>query len=475
MTISVPDFSKARVLVVGDLMLDRYWSGPCSRISPEAPVPVVKVEQLEDRPGGAGNVALNIAGLGGRVHVVGLVGTDAAAESLSTQLSNANVTCDFVEVKGSSTITKLRTLAQNQQLLRLDFEDGFSGVSSEAIIEKVRSLIDNCDVLLLSDYGKGALTDSQSLIKLAMERGVPVAVDPKGGDFSRYCGAAVVTPNYSEFEAIVGRCANETEIEMRAQSLCVEHDIAALLVTRSEKGMSLFCRGEPAAHRPTNAREVYDVTGAGDTVIATLAGALAVGLPLEESMTLANFAAGVVVGKLGTATVNASELRQAARTHTPLRRGIVTESQLEELLQQARDAGERIVFTNGCFDILHAGHVAYLSRARELGDRLIVAVNDDASVRRLKGDERPINTVDLRMAVLSGLEAVDWVLPFSEDTPARLIDRITPDVLVKGGDWAPKDIVGYETVTANGGEVLSLEFLDGCSTTEIINAIRKSR
>ncbi len=473
MSVAIPAYPGARVLVVGDLMLDRYWSGPCSRISPEAPVPVVRVDELEDRPGGAGNVALNIASLGARARLMGVVGADEAGAALGRQLASAGVDCDFIEAAGSATITKLRALAQNQQLLRLDFEDGFAGFDPALLAERVASALDEADVLLLSDYGKGALRDVQGLIALARERGVPVLVDPKGSDFSRYRGATLITPNFGEFEAVVGSCTDEQDVARRAEALRRGLDLQALLVTRSEKGMSLFRAGDEPLHQPTHAREVYDVTGAGDTVIATLAASLAAGTGLAEAMQLANLAAGVVVGKLGTATLSADELRRASLAHAPLRRGVSDEEALAALLEQARAAGERIVMTNGCFDILHAGHVAYLSQARALGDRLIVAVNDDASVRRLKGAERPVNRVAMRMAVLAGLESVDWVLPFAEDTPARLIERLLPDVLVKGGDYRPQDIAGGDAVTANGGEVRVLAFIDGCSTSAIIDAIRK--
>lgn len=475
MTIQIPKFARARVLVVGDVMLDRYWSGPCLRISPEAPVPVVKVQQQQDRPGGAANVALNIARLGGQVHLIGLVGADEAANSLQCQLADVGVTCDFVVLENASTITKLRALAHNQQLLRLDFEDGFTAFSPAMLKEKVAQAINHCDVLVLSDYGKGALREVQALIALAHRLGVKVIVDPKGRDFARYRGASVITPNFSEFTAVVGDCSDEKDIAYRAQSLCQQLELAALLVTRSDKGMSLFRQNQDALHQPTHAREIYDVTGAGDTVIATLAAVLAAGMDLEQAVLLANCAAGVVVGKLGTATLSAVELRAATLAYQPLDRGVVSEETLHTLVQQAREAGERMVMTNGCFDILHPGHVAYLARARELGARLIVAVNDDDSVRRLKGPERPVNSVEQRMAVLSGLESVDWVLSYPEDTPARLIQYLLPDVLVKGGDWPVEHIVGHDTVIANGGEARSLAFLDGCSTSEIINTIQKLR
>jgi D-beta-D-heptose 7-phosphate kinase/D-beta-D-heptose 1-phosphate adenosyltransferase len=473
MTMTLPDFSRARVLVVGDLMLDRYWTGPCSRISPEAPVPVVRVDRSEDRPGGAGNVALNVATLGASARLMGVVGDDANADLLEQRLSESGVKCEFVRVPGNATITKLRALSQNQQLLRLDFEDGFPDFVPAELTEQVAAALGETDVLLLSDYGKGALREVAALVMLARERGIPVVVDPKGIDFAKYRGATLLTPNFSEFEAVVGHCADEPDVEQRAEALRRGLDLAALLVTRSEKGMSLFRRGEEALHQPTRAREVFDVTGAGDTVIATLAASLGAGCELPEAMMLANLAAGVVVAKVGTATVTEAELGRAMLKHLPLQRGVIEESALLALIEQARHGGERIVMTNGCFDILHAGHVAYLAEARALGDRLIVAVNDDASVGRLKGPSRPVNALGQRMAVLAALESVDWVVPFGEDTPARLIEALLPDVLVKGGDYKPEDIAGGAAVIDNGGEVRVLEFIDGQSTTRIIESIRK--
>ncbi|MCL2896431.1 bifunctional D-glycero-beta-D-manno-heptose-7-phosphate kinase/D-glycero-beta-D-manno-heptose 1-phosphate adenylyltransferase HldE [Brenneria tiliae] len=475
MKVTLPDFRRAGVLVVGDVMLDRYWYGPTSRISPEAPVPVVKVDTIEERPGGAANVAMNIASLGAGSRLVGLTGIDDAARALSSKLGEVNVKCDFVSVPTHPTITKLRVLSRNQQLIRLDFEEGFGGVDPQPMIERIQQALPNIGALVLSDYAKGALVHVQTMIQTAKAAGVPVLIDPKGTDFSRYRGATLLTPNLSEFEAVAGRCKNEDELVSRGMQLVADYQLSALLITRSEQGMTLLQPGKAPLHLPTQAQEVYDVTGAGDTVIGVLAAALAAGNSLEEACFLANAAAGVVVGKLGTSTVSPIELENAIRGRAETGFGVMSEAQLKEAVAQARQRGEKIVMTNGCFDILHAGHVSYLANARKLGDRLIVAVNSDASTKRLKGPTRPVNPLPQRMIVLGALEAVDWVVPFEEDTPQRLIAEVLPDVLVKGGDYQPHEIAGSEEVWANGGEVRVLNFEDGCSTTNIINAIKAGK
>ncbi|BET98282.1 bifunctional D-glycero-beta-D-manno-heptose-7-phosphate kinase/D-glycero-beta-D-manno-heptose 1-phosphate adenylyltransferase HldE [Xenorhabdus taiwanensis] len=472
MKVTLPDFHRAGVLVVGDVMLDRYWYGPTSRISPEAPVPVVKVETIEERPGGAANVAMNIASLGANSRLVGLTGIDDAARALSEKLSSVKVRCDFVSVPTHPTITKLRVLSRNQQLLRLDFEEGFQNVDAQPLLEKIQQSLPHIGALVLSDYAKGALSQIQAMIKLANEANVPVLIDPKGSDFSRYRGATLLTPNMSEFEAVVGHCQDDDDLVQKGTKLVQDLALQALLITRSERGMSLLRVGQPPLHLPTQAQEVFDVTGAGDTVIGVLATALAAGKPLNEACYLANAAAGVVVGKLGTSTVSPVELENAVRGRAETGFGLMSEAKLTEAVAQARQRGERIVMTNGCFDILHAGHVSYLSNARKLGDRLIVAVNSDASTKRLKGETRPVNPLEQRMTVLSALESVDWVVAFEEDTPQRLIADILPDILVKGGDYKPEEIAGSEEVWAAGGEVKVLNFEDGISTTNIIKTIK---
>ena len=473
MKIHIPPFDQARVLVVGDVMLDRYWHGATSRISPEAPVPVVHVGQTEERAGGAANVALNIVALGAQTHLLGVTGDDEPAGSLETLLSGAGIDCRFQKILDTPTVTKLRVISRHQQLIRLDFEDGFEAIDGPALMESYRQGLDHSDVVVLSDYGKGTLADIESLISLARAAGKPVLVDPKALDFSRYKGATLITPNMAEFELVAGACASEQELIEKGSRLLEQHDLDALLITRGEHGMTLLRRGAPEFHLPTQAREVFDVTGAGDTVISVLAAALAAGEKLPAATALANLAAGIVVGKLGTASVSVPELRRTMQHGQDAGFGEMNAEQLQIAVEDARSHGERIVMTNGCFDILHAGHVAYLAEARRLGDRLIVAVNDDESVKRLKGAGRPVNPLDRRMTVLAALESVDWVVPFSEDTPEQLICKIGPDLLVKGGDYRPEDIAGYDCVKRRGGDVIVLGFEDGCSTSRIIDAIRQ--
>ena len=468
----LPNYSDSGVLIIGDVMLDRYWYGPTGRISPEAPVPVVKVENNEERPGGAANVAMNIASLGGHAHIVGLTGMDEPAKVLNETLSALNVECDFVSLPNYPTITKLRVLSRGQQLIRLDFEEQFENVDAELILQRMERALPKVKSVVLSDYAKGALEHVQQFIQKARAVNVPVFIDPKGADFARYRGATLLTPNMAEFEHVVGKVKSDQELEEKGLALIEEFDFEALLVTRSEHGMTLLRRGQAPFHLPTQAQEVYDVTGAGDTVISVLAASVAAGKPLDEACALANAAAGVVVGKLGTSTVSTIELAEAVHGSQDTDFGVISESALMQAVKNAQAKGEKVVMTNGCFDILHAGHVSYLNHAAELGDRLIVAVNTDESVKRLKGPGRPVNPTDRRMAVLAGLGAVDWVVPFSEDTPQRLIGEVLPDLLVKGGDYQPEEIAGGKEVIANGGKVKVLNFEDGCSTTEIIDAIK---
>ena len=476
MRITLPEYEKAQVLVVGDVMLDRYWHGPTARISPEAPVPVVKVEEIEERPGGAANVALNVAALGANAHLIGLVGKDEAATALKNSLKSVQVSTDFVILDNFPTITKLRVLSRHQQLLRLDFEEGFHDVDSTPILKKMEAgLVTKNSVVILSDYAKGSLSDVQKMIQLAKKQNVKVLIDPKGSDFEKYRGATLLTPNLSEFEAVVGYCKDEQQLVERALQVVKDFDLGALLVTRSEHGMTLVREGVEPFHLPTQAQEVYDVTGAGDTVISVLATSLAAGSSFEDACTLANAGAGVVVGKIGTSAVNTIELANAVYSQQKIGFGTLSEEQLKVAVQLAQYRGEKVVMTNGCFDILHAGHVSYLNTAREQGERLIVAVNSDQSVRGLKGAGRPVNPVDRRMAVLAGLGAVDWVIEFTEDTPQRLIANILPDMLVKGGDYKIEEIAGGKEVMDNGGEVRVLQFEEGCSTTSIINTIRNEK
>ena len=472
MEIILPDFNNAKILVVGDVMLDRYWTGDSSRISPEAPVPIVKVGNVEDRPGGAANVALNLAALGANAKLLGLTGKDEAAQALCGKMNAVDVSCDFLQLDNYPTITKLRVLSRGQQVIRLDFEEAIDAVDTQPLVAKTIANLADYSVMIVSDYNKGALVEVQQMIQAAKQQGVKVFVDPKGCDFEKYRGATLLTPNLSEFEAVVGHCKSEEDLVEKGRKLIAEHDLEALLVTRSEKGMTLIRAGEEEFHLPALAQEVYDVTGAGDTVISVLAAAVSAGSSLEQACALANAGASVVVAKIGTSTVSPIELANSVYGSHESGFGVLTEEQLKIAVKSAQLRGEEIVMTNGCFDILHAGHVSYLNSTRKLGQRLIVAVNSDASVRGLKGSGRPVNICDRRMTVLAALGAVDWVVEFTEETPERLITALLPDVLVKGGDYKVEEIAGHKQVLANGGKVNILQFEDGCSTTAIINAIK---
>ena len=473
MKLEMPAFQEARLLVIGDVMLDRYWHGAASRVSPEAPVAVVRVGNREDRPGGAGNVALNIAALGSATRLIGIVGEDETGSELHSRLSAAGVYCDFIKSDDKPTITKLRVISQHQQLIRLDFEQPFEPADIHGLLEKAKALIDDTQVLVLSDYDKGALQEIQQLIELGRSHGIPIIVDPKGSNFEKYRGATLITPNLTEFEEVVGHCQNEEELVNKGLRLVSDLDLEAMLITRGEHGMTLIRPDSPELHLPARAQEVFDVTGAGDTVIGVLAAAMAAGDNLADATALANLSAGLVVGKLGTAAISGPELRRAILAEQNSGRGVMTSEQLLFAVQDAKAHGEKIVFTNGCFDIIHAGHVGYLAEAKGFGDRLIVAINNDESVRRVKGPGRPINPVERRMAVLAGLEAVDWVVNFSEDTPEKLLQKLQPEVLVKGGDYTLDQVVGGEFVQSYGGIVKALEFLDNCSTSAIVEKMKE--
>jgi D-beta-D-heptose 7-phosphate kinase/D-beta-D-heptose 1-phosphate adenosyltransferase len=473
MSIQIPDFKGLKALVAGDVMLDRYWHGDTARISPEAPVPIVRVDSREERPGGAGNVAVNLAALGIETRLLGLCGEDDAAHALCALLETAGVAAHLLAVPGLPTITKLRVMSRHQQLLRLDFEQLFPDQAAARLAESFAAHLEGVDVVVLSDYGKGTLGQVQTLIGAARAARIPVLVDPKGTDFNRYRGASALTPNLGEFLAVAGPCPAPADLAQAGNAWCRKLALDRLVITRSEQGISLFDAVTSHVHLPAQAREVFDVTGAGDTVIAVLAAARARGLEWPAAAALANVAASWVVGKLGTVAISAVELRQAVGEANGESHGVMDEPALLAAVTRARAAGKRVVMTNGCFDVLHPGHIRYLRQARALGDRLIVAVNDDASVRRLKGADRPVNALADRMALLAALDGVDWVVPFGEDTPERLIGAVVPDVLVKGGDYTVQQIAGAGCVQAAGGEVRVLPFVAGYSTTSLLDRVRK--
>ncbi|MBA2654532.1 MAG: bifunctional D-glycero-beta-D-manno-heptose-7-phosphate kinase/D-glycero-beta-D-manno-heptose 1-phosphate adenylyltransferase HldE [Gammaproteobacteria bacterium] len=474
MTIKIPKYEDITILVVGDIMLDRYWHGATNRISPEAPVPVVHVQNIEERPGGAANVALNLKSLGCKVKLLGIIGNDSAGNSLEVALSNAGIDCHLQRVPELPTITKLRVIGRNQQLIRLDFEQEFHYVEKDSLNKAFQGFLAEVDAVIFSDYGKGTLVAVANMIQAARRAKKFIFVDPKSTDFTCYQNATLITPNLKEFQQVVGHCHSEAEIVKKAQLLINQHNLEGLLVTRGEDGMSLILKDALPVHLRAHAREVYDVSGAGDTVISVLAASIASGCDFETSSILANLAAGIVVKKLGVATVSIPELRRTLQRKHGSDSGILHEDDLIIAIEDARAHGEKIVMTNGCFDVLHAGHITYLEEARSLGNRLIVAINDDNSVKQLKGNNRPINTLQDRMILISALRCVDWVVSFSEDTPERLITRVLPDILVKGGDYSIPDIAGSKQVLENGGEVKILSFVEGYSSTATIKRMEES-
>jgi D-beta-D-heptose 7-phosphate kinase/D-beta-D-heptose 1-phosphate adenosyltransferase len=414
---------------------------------------------------------LNIAKLGGQVTLLGVVGADAEGETLKTILEAHGVSCDFVNEAAIRTICKLRIMAQHQQLIRVDFEEPSLHFDHAALLTRLKAHLPEHDVIVFSDYGKGTLADVADYIQLAKHQGLTTLVDPKGVDYQRYSHADILTPNLSELHAVVGVCYDEAALLAKARHLLQQHQIPTLLLTRGEAGMTLI-QAEQAHSLPAQAKDVFDVTGAGDTVIAVMALSIAIQKPLTEAMYLANLAAGIVVGKLGTSTVSMMELTRAMHGARDSAFGVMSEDDMVHLIASAKANNERVIMTNGCFDLLHAGHVTYLQQARALGDRLIVAVNSDDSVKRLKGESRPINGLQERMTVLSALACVDWVVAFEEDTPERLYCRLLPDVIVKGGDYTTDQVAGAECVIKAGGEVRILSFVDGQSTTRMINKAR---
>ncbi len=476
---NLPSLQDVHLVVVGDLMLDRYWFGEATRVSQEAPVPVVDVAHIEDRPGGAANVALNVVSMGASCTLIGAVGDDEAGRALEATLTAAGVNCDFLTVPDWPTVLKLRVVSQKQQLLRTDFESPLAAAQVADLAAKFQASLERVAAsagtaaVILQDYDKGTLAEPEALIQLAQEAGLPVVVDPKFKPFARYAGASILKPNRIEFERAVGPWSDDDELLGKAEAVASTHRIEALVITRGGEGNTVVSADGGHLHVPALPVDVFDETGAGDTSAAALGITRALGWPAVDCARVANVASGIVVGKTGTSVVTGPELARVLAADERADGGVMSRAQLGDSVRLARAAGEKIVFTNGCFDILHAGHVAYLEEARSLGDRLIVAVNDDASVTRLKGVGRPVNPLEQRLRVLAGLAAVDWVVGFSEDTPEALLKRLAPDVLVKGGDYAVDEVVGAEIVQAAGGEVRVLSLVDDCSTTAIVDRIQQ--
>lgn len=456
-----------KIACVGDLMLDRYVYGEVSRISPEAPIPVLRTSRTVAMPGGVGNVARNIAALGGVARLGAIIGDDAAGAELTALIAAETHIEDVVaRPAGASTIVKTRFVSGGQQLLRLDDEAAPTAIQDS-------NAFAGASVYLLSDYAKGVVSDAlvASALNAAKTSGAPVVVDPKGRDFARYGAVDVIKPNASELAGATGLpVGTDAEVETALAALLAATTAKAIIVTRAGKGMSLARRGEPVKHFPGRAREVFDVSGAGDTGLAAIGLALGAGASLEMAVEFAILASGVVVGKAGTAVVTPAELVEAELSqHATAAVSKVTP--IDELAVEVegwRRQGLKVGFTNGCFDILHRGHVAYLAQARSWCDRLVVALNTDASVKRLKGEGRPVNDLDSRAVVIGGLASVDRVTSFDDPTPITLIERLRPDVLIKGSDYTREGVVGGDLVESWGGEVKLADFKDGYSTTRTI-------
>jgi len=471
------------VLCVGDLMLDEFVYGEVSRISPEAPAPVIAVQRSETNIGGAGNVARNIAALGARCLFVGLVGDDAAGgEVRAALMREANIESLLVTDATRPTTRKVRFVSEHfsTHMLRADWERAAPAAPEveQRLIDTILPQLDRADIVLLSDYAKGVLTARviRNVIDAARKRGKRVIVDPKSANFAIYRGATLLTPNRKEFsEATRSRAESDQEIATAAQDAMQLADCEAILVTQSERGMTLVLRDGESVHVPAFPVKVRDVSGAGDTVAAVLAAVLATGAAWEDALRMASAAAAVAVGKQGTASVTAAELRRKILPHATRaaeEKIVATDDELKARIAHWREEGLRVGFTNGCFDILHPGHVKVLTAARAACDRLVVGLNSDASVNRLKGESRPVQDERARAEVLAALEAVDLVAIFAEDTPIRLIEQVRPSVLVKGGDYTREQVVGHEIVEAGGGQVILIDVLKGFSTTALVDRAR---
>jgi D-beta-D-heptose 7-phosphate kinase/D-beta-D-heptose 1-phosphate adenosyltransferase len=467
-------FGHTHVLVVGDLMVDKYVWGEVDRISPEAPVPVLRARRQDQQPGGAANVAMNLAGLGARVTVMGFGGGDTDHQALEAMLGTADVSFSIVTCPGTPTTSKLRVMAGHQQILRMDCEAKPANTydTAEELLGHALTVLPQASVLVLSDYAKGVLSDRvcRTLVGEAKRLRVPVVVDPKGNDFSRYRGATAICPNAKELAAATGGCIGDLRLLLAAgQAMTSGLGLDCMLVTLGEKGIAIV-RTNSLTHVPAIARQVYDVSGAGDTVVAVLATTLASGMAVEQAARLANLAAGIVIGKVGTVPIRRAELLGALAED--LQRGsqekVLSLDQLQARVTDWRARGLQVAFTNGCFDLLHVGHIVLLEQARRRGDRLIVALNSDRSVRLLKGLDRPLVCQLDRARILAALQVVDAVVLFDESTPLHLIEALRPDVLVKGGDYCEDEVAGAAEVRGWGGRIELVPLVAGSSTTGLV-------
>jgi D-beta-D-heptose 7-phosphate kinase/D-beta-D-heptose 1-phosphate adenosyltransferase len=460
--------SSSKILVIGDVMLDEYWFGDSDRISPEAPTPIVNVVKKEYRIGGAGNVALNLFELGANVTLICSIGKDLEGKILKNILKKKFLKNYFL-IKKSKTIKKLRIFCQNNQMIRLDIESNKDEYKIK-LDKNLKKQIDKSNLIILSDYGKGALSDVKNIIKYAKSKRKLIIIDPKGSNFLKYSNATILTPNYKEFLTVVGEVKNKTDFKKKSRDLIKKIKIKGLLITQGKDGMTLVTK-DKIIHRKSFAQDVFDVTGAGDTVIATFSSYLNNGSSLIKSMEMANIAASIVIKKIGTATANKKEIEEILN-HSDIKlnkKYYKNKKDLFKLLQHIKSKNKKIVLTNGCFDILHPGHIHLLQEAKKLGNFLIVAINSDNSVNKLKGSGRPFNRLSSRIKMLTSLACVDLVISFNEISPENIIKKISPDILVKGGDYKVNNIIGGNYVKSYNGQVKVIKLKKGHSTSKILS------
>ncbi len=483
LTAALTKFIGTRILVIGDLMLDEYLWGHVERISQEAPVQVVDVIKEECLLGGAGNVIKNLVSLGAKVYISSVVDEKETGKLILNELKKFGVVVEGVfkePTKISSRKTRVLSFDKHQQILRIDRETNYSisQKNEENILSYVKSNINSCEVVILSDYMKGVLTDNllKDIINFANASKKPVIIDPKGKDFTKYKNATLITPNKKEAETVLDmRILDEAALRIAGKKLLSKFNTEAILITLGKDGMTLIEKDNLITHIPVEEKEVYDITGAGDTVISVVGLGIASGLALKKAIEIANIAAGIVVGKIGTAAVTIQEIIDyMLQRNIYFNSKILKQPVLTAIVEEKKKNGSRIVFTNGCFDILHAGHTCFLQKAKMLGDVLIVGLNSDESVRRLKGNNRPIIPMKERAAILSSLSCVDYITVFDEDTPIKLMGAIKPDILVKGNDYKIEEVVGKDIVESYGGRVELIKLVDGISTSSIIDRIMKT-
>ena len=456
------------ILVIGDVMLDEYWFGNCNKISPEAPVPVTNITNKNFKVGGAGNVALNLAEINSNVALVSTIGKDVEGKIIKKILNNKNIDLNFKEVDGCQTIKKLRIFSKHHQMIRLDFESKKEKYKIK-LDNKLKKKIDNHKLVLISDYEKGSLIEVKKIINYAKLKSKLIIIDPKGNDFSKYKGASILTPNIYEFTQIVGVIKNKSMLIKKARDLIKKNSLIGLLITQGKNGMT-FVSKDKVIHRNSLVQDIYDVTGAGDTVIAIFSAYLNLGKTYEESMDMANIAASIVIKKIGTSTASKKEIYEIyeLKNKKPNKKIYISNSDILQKVETIKKRNKKIILTNGCFDVIHAGHIHLLENAKKLGDFLIVAINSDKSIKALKGNNRPINKLSARIEVLKALACVDLIVTFDELTPLKIIKMISPDYLVKGGDYKIKDVIGAAIVKANKGKVKIIKIKKGFSTTKIL-------